>query len=259
MKTIRIGCGAGYAADRWEPALELIETCALDYIAFECLAERTIALGQLERLRDPERGYNPFLEDRWRMILAPAKARGVKIVTNMGAANPVAAARRTLAIARELGIPDLKVAVVTGDDVLDLIQRHPDLPMLESGAPVGGLGNAVIAANAYLGAEPIRDALAAGADVVITGRVADPSLFLGPMMHAFGWASDDWPRIAAGTTLGHLLECAGQVTGGYFADPGVKDVPDLDRLGFPSPRLPRTDRPGSRSRRAQADVSRPRP
>ncbi len=233
MKTIRIGSGAGYAADRWEPALELIETCALDYIAFECLAERTIALGQLERLRDPERGYNPFLEDRWRMILAPAKARGVKIVTNMGAANPVAAARRTLAIAREIGIPDLKVAVVTGDDVLDLIQRHPDLPMLESGAPVGGLGNAVIAANAYLGAEPICDALAAGADVVITGRVADPSLFLGPMMHAFGWSADDWPRIAAGTALGHLLECAGQVTGGYFADPGIKDVPDLDRLGFP--------------------------
>jgi CheY-like chemotaxis protein len=233
MRTIRIGCGAGYAADRWEPALELIETCALDYIAFECLAERTIALGQLERLRDPGRGYNPFLEDRWRMVLAPAKARGVKIVTNMGAANPVAAARRTLAVARDLGIRDLRVAVVTGDDVLDLIQRHPDLPMLESGAPVGGLGNAVIAANAYLGAEPIRDALAAGADVVITGRVADPSLFLGPMMHAFGWAADDWPRIAAGTALGHLLECAGQVTGGYFADPGVKDVPDLDRLGFP--------------------------
>ncbi len=233
MKTIRIGCGAGYAADRWEPALELIETCGLDYIAFECLAERTIALGQLERLRDPERGYNPFLEDRWRMILAPAKARGVKIVTNMGAANPVAAARRTLAIGREQGLRDLKVAVVSGDDVLELIQRNPDLPMLESGAPVGGLGNAVIAANAYLGAEPIRDALAAGADVVITGRVADPSLFLGPMMHAFGWAADDWPRIAAGTALGHLLECAGQVTGGYFADPGIKDVPDLDRLGFP--------------------------
>jgi len=233
MKSIRIGAGAGYAADRWEPALELIETCALDYIAFECLAERTIALGQLERLRDPEQGYNPFLEDRWRMILRPAKARGVKIVTNMGAANPVGAARRTLALARELGIGGLKVAVIGGDDVLAQVRAHPDLPMLETGEAVGGLGNRIIAANAYLGAEPIRDALALGADVVITGRVADPSLFLGPMMHAFGWRADDWPRIAAGTALGHLLECAGQVTGGYFADPGVKDVEGLDRLGFP--------------------------
>ncbi len=233
MKTIRIGSGAGYAADRWEPALELIETADLDYIAFECLAERTIAMGQLEKLRDPEKGYNPYLEDRWRMVLGPAKARGVKIITNMGAANPMAAGRRTLALAKDMGLPSLKVAVVTGDDVSALVQAHPDLPMMETGQPVGTLGNSMISANAYLGAEPIRDALAMGADVVITGRVADPALFLGPMMHAFGWKPDDWPRIAAGTVLGHLLECAGQVTGGYFADPGAKDVEGLDRLGFP--------------------------
>jgi Acyclic terpene utilisation family protein AtuA len=233
MRSIRIGAGAGYAGDRWEPALELIEKAALDYIAFECLAERTIALGQLERLRDPEKGYNPFMEDRWRAVLDPARQRGVKIITNMGAANPLAAARRTLAIAQELGLTGFKVAVVMGDDVLDQIRRQPGLPMLETGQPVGSLGNSLIAANAYLGAEPIRDALETGADVVITGRVADPSLFLGALMHAFGWTPDDWPRMAAGTALGHLLECAGQVTGGYFADPGVKDVEGLDRLGFP--------------------------
>jgi hypothetical protein len=233
MKTIRIGAGAGYAGDRWEPALELIETSRLDYLCFECLAERTIALGQLERRRDPERGYNPFLEDRWRALLGPAKARGVRIVTNMGAANPLAAARTTLAVAKELGLPKLKVAVVMGDDVLDAVQARPDLTMLETGKPVGSLGNRIVSANAYLGAEPIRDALATGADVVITGRVADPSLFVACMMDAFGWKADDWPKMAAGTSLGHLLECAGQVTGGYFADPGVKDVPGLDRLGFP--------------------------
>lgn len=233
MRTIRIGAGAGYAGDRWEPALELIETSSLDYICFECLAERTIAIGQLARRRDAEQGYNPFLEDRWRAVLGKAKARGVRIVTNMGAANPMAAARRTLAIAREMGLPPLAVAVVLGDDVLSEVQARPDLPMLENAAPVGGLGNRIVSANAYLGAEPIRDALAAGADVVITGRVADPSLFLACMMHGFGWRADDWARIGAGTALGHLLECAGQVTGGYFADPGVKDVPDLDRLGFP--------------------------
>jgi hypothetical protein len=233
MKTIRIGAGAGYAGDRWEPALELIETCGLDYICFECLAERTIALGQMERLKDPETGYNPFLEDRWRAVLGPARARGVRIVTNMGAANPMAAARRTQALAKELGLPPMKVAVVTGDDVLAAVRAMPELPILETGAAVGCLGNRVISANAYLGAAPIRDALAAGADVVITGRVADPSLFLACMMHGLGWRLDDLARMADGTVLGHLLECAGQVTGGYFADPGVKDVAGLERLGFP--------------------------
>ncbi|MGL4635398.1 MAG: acyclic terpene utilization AtuA family protein [Beijerinckiaceae bacterium] len=233
MKSIRIGSGAGYAGDRWEPALELIETSSLDYIAFECLAERTIALGQLERLRDPDKGYNPFMEDRWRAVLGPAKARGVKIVTNMGAANPLAAAQRTVALARELGLPPIKVAVVLGDDVLYAVQASPDLVMMETGEPVSTLGNSIIAANAYLGAEPIRDALATGADVVITGRVADPSLFLAAMMHGLGWQAGDFEKMAIGTTIGHLLECAGQVTGGYFADPGVKDVSGLDRLGFP--------------------------
>lgn len=231
--SIRIGAGAGYAGDRWEPALELIETCDLDYICFECLAERTIALGQLERLKDPAKGYNPFLEDRWRALLPPAMARGVRIVTNMGAANPLAAARRTAELAREMGLRPPKIAALTGDDVLSAVQASPDLPMLESGAPVGSLGNRIISANAYLGATPIRDALAAGAEIVITGRVADPSLFLGCMMHGLGWMENDLPRMADGTALGHLLECAGQVTGGYFADPGVKDVDRLERLGFP--------------------------
>jgi hypothetical protein len=233
MKAIRIGAGAGYAADRWEPALELIETSRLDYLCFECLAERTIAMGQMELRRDPERGYNPFLEDRWRALLGPANARGVRIVTNMGAANPLAAARRTLEIARELGLPAPKVAVVAGDDVLAEVRARPELSVMETGQPVGSLGNRIISANAYLGAEPIRDALATNADIVITGRVADPSLFLACMMNAFGWRADDWPKLAAGTAVGHLLECAGQVTGGYFADPGGKDVPGLDRLGFP--------------------------
>ena len=233
MKAIRIGAGAGYAGDRWEPALELIEKVDLDYIVFECLAERTIALGVLDRLRDPEKGYNPFLEDRWRAILGPARARGTKIVTNMGAANPLAAARHTIALAREMGLPPIRVAVVLGDDVTDLVQAQPGLVMMETGEPVGTLGNSLISANAYLGAQTVRDALAEGADVVITGRVADPSLFLGAMMHGLGWQPDDWLKMGAGTALGHLLECAGQVTGGYFADPGVKDVPGLEHLGFP--------------------------
>ena len=228
---IRIGSGAGYAGDRWEPAQELAEKGGLDYLVFECLAERTIALGQLERLRDPASGYNPFLEERFRAVLGPALHRGVKIVTNMGAANPSAAGEATLALARELGL-DLTVAVVRGDDVTDAVTAG-DAAFIEGEGTVADVRDRIVSANAYLGADVVRDALATGADVVITGRVADPSLFLGCMLHGLGWSYDDWDRIGQGTVVGHLLECAGQVTGGYFADPGIKDVPDLDRLGFP--------------------------
>ncbi|MBV8664506.1 MAG: DUF1446 domain-containing protein, partial [Hyphomicrobiales bacterium] len=151
--------------------------------------------------------------------------------TNMGAANPLAAAEATREIARQLGLAGLKVAAVTGDDVLDYL-RNNDVP-LDNGETIASLGDRVVAANAYIGAQPIVAALQAGADVVITGRAADPAIFMAPLIHEFGWAMDDWGRLGRGALAGHLLECAGQVTGGYFADPGVKDVPDLARLGFP--------------------------
>ncbi|SEG39526.1 Protein of unknown function [Methylobacterium sp. 190mf] len=232
MRTVRLGAGAGYAGDRIEPAVELAERGDLDYLVFECLAERTIALAQQAKLRDPEGGYDPLLEARLRAVLGPCRARGIRIVTNMGAANPVAAARKAGALAREMGLAGLRIAAVTGDDLLDAV-RAGDFVLEESGEPVAGLGNRVVSANAYLGAAPIVAALADGADVVITGRVGDPALFLAPLVHAFGWAMNDWERLGRGTLAGHLLECAGQITGGYFADPGCKDVPDLARLGFP--------------------------
>jgi len=231
-RTIRIGAGAGFSGDRIEPALELVEHGELDFLAFECLAERTIALAQAARRIDPDAGFDPLLEDRMRMVLPAAHARGVRIVTNMGAANPAGAARLVARIARELGLNGLRVAAVTGDDVLDIV-RAGDFALIDRPGTSRDLGDAIVSANAYLGAEGIVAALAGGADVVITGRVGDPALFLGPMIHAFGWAADDWERLGRGTVVGHLLECAGQVTGGYFADPGVKDVPDLARLGFP--------------------------
>ncbi len=231
-RTIRIGAGAGFSGDRIEPALELVEHGALDYLAFECLAERTIALAQAARRTNPDAGFDPLLEDRMRAVLPAAHARGVRIVTNMGAANPVDAARLVTRIARELGLTGLRTAAVMGDDVLDII-RAGDFPLIDRPGRSGDLGDAIVSANAYLGASGIVEALAGGADVVITGRVGDPALFLGPLIHEFGWAMDDWERLGRGTVVGHLLECAGQVTGGYFADPGIKDVPDLARLGFP--------------------------
>jgi hypothetical protein len=232
MRTIRIGSGAGYSGDRIEPAVELAEKGDIDYLVFECLGERTVALAQQARMKEPAGGYDPLLEERMRAVLPVCAAKGIKIVTNMGAANPEAAARRTVEIAKLLGLSSLKVAAVVGDDVLDAC-KDGDFPIMEFEGTIRQLGNRLLSANAYLGAEPIAQALSAGADIVITGRASDPALFLAPMIHAFGWALDDWNLLGQGTVAGHLLECAGQITGGYFADPGYKDVPELARLGFP--------------------------
>ncbi|HXP97061.1 MAG TPA: acyclic terpene utilization AtuA family protein [Telmatospirillum sp.] len=232
MKTMRIGSGAGYSGDRIEPAVELVEKGDIAYLCFECLAERTIAIGQQARLVNPKAGYDALLEARMRAVLPQAKAKGVKIITNMGAANPEAGAAKIAEVARDLGLKNVKIAAVGGDDVLAALVAG-DYPITETGRPVSEMKDTLVSANAYLGVAPIVEALRGGADVIITGRVADPALFLAPLIHEFGWAMDDWDKLGKGTAVGHLLECAGQVTGGYFADPDVKDVADLARLGFP--------------------------
>jgi hypothetical protein len=231
LRRIRIGSGAGYSGDRIEPAVELAAHGGIQYLVFECLGERTVALAQQARMRDPDGGFDPLLEERMRAVLPLCAAKGIRLVTNMGAANPLAAAQKTAEIARALGL-SLKVAAVIGDDVFDACKQS-DLPFLEIDGSMTQLGNRVLSANAYLGAAPMAQALNEGADVVITGRASDPALFLAPMIHAFGWAMDDWNLLGQGTVAGHLLECAGQITGGYFADPGFKDVAGLARLGFP--------------------------
>jgi hypothetical protein len=228
----RIGAGAGYAGDRIDPALDLAERGELDALVFECLAERTIALAQLRRSADPQAGYDPMLKARMRAVLPACVRNGVTVITNMGAANPVAAGRAVLDVARELGLPRLRVAVVTGDDVLPWMRAN-DVPLMDSPDSVRSLDGRLISANAYLGADALLPALQADVNVVVTGRVADPSLFLAPLMAHFGWAADDWHRLGQGLLVGHLLECAAQVSGGYLADPGHVDVPDLHRVGFP--------------------------
>jgi len=229
---VRIGCGAGYAGDRIEPAVDLAERGQIDYLVLECLAERTIALAQQERRKDPSRGHDPLLAARMEALLGPCHRNGVRLVTNAGAAHPRAGAEKVAGVARSLDLPGLRVAAVTGDDVLEIVRREsPRLEELD--ATVADLGDRVVSANAYIGAGPIVEALAGGATVVVTGRAADPALFLGPLVHELGWSMEDWASLGRGTLVGHLLECAGQITGGYFADPGVKDVPDLAHLGFP--------------------------
>ncbi len=159
-------------------------------------------------------------------------AQGTTVITNMGAANPEAAGEVVLRVGQSLGLRRLRVAVVTGDDVLPWMQAN-DVVLMDSEQTVRCLDGRLVSANAYLGADALLPALRAQADVVVTGRVADPALFLAPLMHHFGWAADDWPRLGQGIVAGHLLECAAQVSGGYIADPGYVDVPGLDEVGFP--------------------------
>lgn len=232
-ETIRIGGGAGYGGDRYEPALELVQKGNIDYLVYECLAERTIALYQQNKLQNPELGYNPQMEARLAPVLKPCFEKGIKIITNMGSANPESALRKVKAMAAEMGLKGLKVAAVIGDDVVDRLKEFADNKILETGEKVSDYADRVVSANTYLGAEPLVEALRNGADVVLTGRVADPALFLAPIIYEFGWSMTDWERLGKGTLVGHLMECGGQVTGGYFADPGYKDVPRLAELGFP--------------------------
>ncbi|GAB3768516.1 DUF1446 domain-containing protein [Spirosoma horti] len=230
MKTsVRIGCGAGFSGDRLEPALVLVQQGELDYLVLECLAERTIALAQKRKRQDTTLGYDPLLERRIESLLPHLLEKKVRLITNMGATNPLAAAQKIIDIAHRLSL-SVTVAAVTGDDVFSLLTGNE--MVLETGKPLSDSGP-LVSANAYLGIDAILPALATNADIIITGRVADPSLFLSPLVHEFSWSPDDYNRLGQGTVIGHLLECAGQLTGGYFADPGRKDVPDMAHLGHP--------------------------
>ncbi|MCY0878482.1 MAG: DUF1446 domain-containing protein [Firmicutes bacterium] len=228
---VRIGWGSAYADDNLDPAEDLARWGDLDALCFDALAERTLALAQIRREQNPEEGYDARLEEFARRFL-PYAARGLTLVTNMGAANPRAAGRRLRAWARQQGLHALPIAVVEGDDVLAEVQSK-DVWIEEIGAPLRALKGRVVSANAYLGADPVIQALREGARVVIGGRIADPSLGLAVMSHYFGWAADDWQRRGQGIVVGHLLECGSHVTGGNYADPPYRVVPGLDRLGMP--------------------------
>jgi hypothetical protein len=230
-QNFRIGTGAGFSADRLEPAVDLVKRGNLDVLVLECLGERTVAFAHRDRMADPRKGYNALLDRRMRALLPACRAAGTTIITNMGAANPRAAAQRSLEIARELGLSGLKIACIEGDDVTGDAPR--DTALMDEPGRLNDVDMHLVGMNVYLGVDAILPALEAGADVIIGGRLADPSMFLAPLMHRFGWAATDMARLGAGTLVGHLLECGMQITGGYFADPGVKEVPDLANCGFP--------------------------
>lgn len=226
---LKVGCAAGFSGDRTDAAGPVVDALIAGggpaVLIFECLAERTLALAQLARRIDPNAGYEPLLDELLRPVLGRCLEAGIRIVSNFGAANCEGAARHIARLARELGLRAPRIALVEGDDLGDEARRALWAHAAE--------GLKVVSANAYLGAEAIAAALREGADIVVCGRVADPSLTVGPALAHFGWRDDDWDRLARATMAGHLLECGAQVTGGYYADPGVKDVPGLARLGYP--------------------------
>lgn len=233
MPALRIGAGSAWWGDRIEPAKLNAERGDLDYLCFETMAEATVSAAQVRKRRDPSfPGYDTYLDDRMKAVLPGCLRRGTRIISNQGWINPDGAAMRIVELLREHGAKGKKVAAVSGSLITDRIAALGGT-ILENNAPVSSIVADVISAEAYLGAEPIVEALRGGADIVVTGRVADPSLFLAPMMHEFNWRVDDFMRLGAGSGLGHLLECGAQVTGGYFADPGFKDVPTPWDLAFP--------------------------
>jgi hypothetical protein len=234
--TAYIGAGAGFAGDRTDAAGPVVEALARcdgpRFIMLETLAERTLALSQLERKSHPARGYNPKLEQFIGPILERCLRDRIRIVGNFGAANPRGAGERIVTLAREQGLPPPRVAVIEGDDLSALLTTR-ELAARETDGTILAGATEIVAANLYLGGVPIAQALDQGADVVVTGRVADSALALGPLMHAFRWRADDWDALAAGTLVGHLLECGAQATGGYFADPPGKSVPGMADIGYP--------------------------
>lgn len=232
-KILRIGAGSAWWGDRIEPAALNAEKGDLDYLCFETMAEATISAAQVRARRDPSfPGYDTYLDDRMKAVLPGCLRRSTRIVTNQGWINPEGAADRIVHWLREFGQRGVKVAAIGGSLITDRVLELTDTVM-ENGQPTATLAPSLISAEVYLGAEPIVDALKAGARIVVTGRVADPSLFLAPMMYEFGWDPHDHWRLGQGSGIGHLLECGAQVTGGYFSDPGFKDVPEPWNLAFP--------------------------
>ncbi|MCP1336990.1 acyclic terpene utilization AtuA family protein [Futiania mangrovi] len=231
--TIRIGSGSAWWGDRISPAEANAAHGRLDFLCFETMAEATVSAAQVRKSRDPSfPGYDTYLEDRFRAVLPHCLANGTRIVSNQGWINPSGAAEKTKEILAGLGHGDVKVAAVEGALITDRIAALAG-PILETGGSLSEIAGEIVSAEAYMGAGPIVEALDNGAQIVLTGRVADPSIFLAPMIHAFGWGPDEVQKYAMGSAIGHLMECGAQVTGGYFADPGYKDVPEPWNFAFP--------------------------
>ena len=228
---IRIANGQGFWGDWLEAPVRLVEDGPIDYLTLDYLAEVTMSILQKQRQADPQLGYARDFPPLIGRIATRIRERGIKIVANAGGVNPVACAQAVRKAA-----PGLKVAVVLGDDVLDripeLLGKGHQLRNIDTGEPLATVRDRILSANVYIGAYPLAEALATGADVVICGRCADAALVLAPMIHRFGWAPDDWDRLASGIVAGHIIECGAQCSGGN-CQVSWQNIPDLANIGYP--------------------------
>jgi hypothetical protein len=234
---VRVAAGQGFWGDWLEAPYRQVTGGKIDYLMMDYLAEVTMSILQKQKSRDASLGYATDFITQMERILPTVIERGIKVTANAGGVNPRACATRVAEVARKLGLDGkLKIGVVSGDDLLSrldgLVARGHELKNLDTGRPLRDVRDRVLSANAYLGAAPIVDALGRGAQVVITGRVTDTGLTLGPLMHAFGWGRDAWDLIAAGTVAGHIIECGAQASGGNCLKDWAR-IPDLANVGYP--------------------------
>ncbi|HTT69221.1 MAG TPA: acyclic terpene utilization AtuA family protein [Gemmatimonadales bacterium] len=235
--TVRVASGQGFWGDWLEAPVRQVEGGPIDYLMMDFLAEVTMSILQKQKARNPSHGYARDVVPLLERILPAVVARGIRVTTNAGGVNPEGCAAAIAAAARSLGLGGrLKVGVVTGDDLLprldELLTKGVALADMDTGRPLGEIRRDVLSANAYLGAWPVVQALAAGADVVVTGRVTDTGLTLAPLIHRFGWGAEAWDLLAAGTIAGHIIECGAQCSGGNYLA-GWPGVPELEDVGYP--------------------------
>ncbi|GAA0493425.1 DUF1446 domain-containing protein [Salinibacillus aidingensis] len=236
MKKVRIGAAQGFYGDTIEPAVATAKKGDVQYICFDALAELTMAILKKDQMKNEKAGYTKDISLQMKALLPYVREKGIKLLTNAGGINPEGAQQEIIRVAEELGMDDLKVAVVTGDNVLHRIDEFQDrgisLNHLETDQPIETVKDKLVFANAYIGARPIVKALESGADIVVTGRTTDTAQFLAPLIHEFGWGEEEWDRLASGVFMGHLLECSAQSTGGNFSG-NWWEIEGFDRIGYP--------------------------
>ena len=236
-RTVRVAAGQGFWGDWLEAPRRQVEGGQVDYLMLDYLAEVTMSILQKQKERDPKMGYARDFIGAMESVMPAVADRGVKVIANAGGVNPPACAEAVREVARARDAASkVRIGVVTGDDLLprldELIAAGHPFANMETGAPLGSVRDRVLSANAYIGSEPIVEALARGANVVVTGRSTDTALTMAPLRHEFGWAATDWDRLAAGIVAGHIIECGAQCSGGNCLY-DWRDIPDLANVGYP--------------------------